>query len=136
MKTENMKKPTKNAKKKSGKATDARASGKNAAKNLPGKGLKNLSRAAAIAAIKTVSDPEIGIDLWTLGLIYKIDIRQGGSIFIKMTFTTPTCPYAPMLVEQVKDALKKKGFKRPNVEFVFDPPWEPSEEVRMMLGMA
>ena len=136
MKTENMKKPTKNAKKKSGKAADAKAAGKNAAKNLPGKGLKNLSRAAAIAALKTVIDPEIGMDIWTLGLIYKIDIRPGGSISIEMTFTTPTCPYAPMLVEQTKDALKKKGFKRSNLDFVFDPPWKPSEEVRMMLGMA
>ena len=89
----------------------------------------------AIEAMKTVEDPELGIDVWTLGLIYELEIKDDKPA-IKMTFTTPTCPYAPQLVKEIKEKLIKAGFKEPEIEFVFNPPWEPNEEVKFLLGIA
>ncbi|HII17543.1 TPA: Fe-S cluster assembly protein SufD [Candidatus Woesearchaeota archaeon] len=98
-------------------------------------GIGMLKKEAAIDALKSVEDPEIGLDVWTLGLIYDVTIQEGNKVIIKMTFTSPACPYAPQLVAEIKVALAGKGFKDPEFDFVFDPPWQPSEEVRMMLGM-
>ena len=88
-----------------------------------------------IKVMKEVKDPELNIDIWTLGLIYNIDLKEKSKIDIKMTFTSPFCPFGPQIVMGVKDGLQKVGFKEPNVEVVFDPPWKPSEEVKEMLGM-
>jgi len=89
----------------------------------------------AIEVIKTVEDPEIHIDLWTLGLIYNLDIKTPETIDVKMTFTSPMCPFGPMLVEELKGKLTSKGFSSVNVEVVFEPVWQPSQELRMMLGV-
>lgn len=89
----------------------------------------------AIEVIKTVQDPEIQIDIWTLGLIYNLDAKDIETIDIKMTFTSPMCPFGPMIVEELKGKLTSKGFKTVNVEIVFEPLWQPSEELRMMLGV-
>lgn len=95
-----------------------------------------LTRSSAISALKNVIDPELNLDIWTLGLIYEISIDKSNKINIKMTFTSPMCPYGPTLVEGVKDSLKKKGFKNPNIDVVFNPVWQPSEEVKILLGVA
>ncbi|MAH32962.1 aromatic ring hydroxylase [archaeon] len=88
-----------------------------------------------IKALKKVNDPDIGIDIWTLGFIYNIEIKEP-IVNIKMTLTSPMCPYAPMLIEEVKTKVKEiKGISEVNVEMVFDPPWEPSEELRATLGV-
>lgn len=89
----------------------------------------------AISALKKVQDPEIELDVYTLGLIYDINIKSDNSIFIKMTLTSPSCPFAPMIAEEIKTNLRKKGFKNPEIEFVFDPPWFPSDKVKMLLGL-
>ncbi|MFH1409722.1 MAG: SufD family Fe-S cluster assembly protein [Nanoarchaeota archaeon] len=94
----------------------------------------SLSKDDAINVLKTVKDPEIDLDVWTLGLIYGIKV-DNKDIFVKMTFTSPACPYAPQLVADIKGSLMKKGFHEPRMEFTFDPPWEPSEEVKMHLGL-
>ena len=57
-----------------------------------------IKKEQVVEVLKTVDDPEIGMDVWTLGLIYRITIEKG-IVYIKMTFTTPMCPYGPMLVE-------------------------------------
>ena len=93
------------------------------------------TRDDVIEALKTVEDPELFLDIWFLGLIYSIDI-EGSSIQLEMTFTSPMCPAGPMLVDQVKAAVSNL----PNVETVevrvtFSPAWEPSDEVKGMLGM-
>jgi len=88
----------------------------------------------AIEALKQVQDPEIGIDVWTLGLIYEMDIK-GKDMYIKMTFTSPMCPYGPQLVGNIKQKLKEIKFNEPKVEVTFSPPWEPSQELREMLGV-
>lgn len=86
--------------------------------------------------LKGVVDPEIGIDIVTLELIYGINASEDGKVDIKMTFTTPMCPYGPMLVEEIKAKVSQiNGVKEVNVEVVFDPPWQPSEQLRATLGV-
>lgn len=87
-----------------------------------------------IEALKTVKDPEIGIDLWTLGLIYKIDSGIDG-IDILMTLTSPFCPFADELIASVEKALAPLSGGEVRVNITFDPPWEPSAELRTMLGV-
>ncbi len=87
-----------------------------------------------IEVMKRVQDPELGLDIWTLGLIYDIDINTK-NVGIKMTFTTPMCPYGPIIVENLKSGLQSIGIADPEIEIVFEPLWEPSEEVREALGV-
>lgn len=92
-------------------------------------------REEIIEVLKTCKDPEIDIDVWTLGLIYEIRIERK-SVYIKMTFTTPYCPYGPQLVDTIKNEVKKlAGVENVYVEVVLEPPWEPSEDLRAMLGV-
>lgn len=89
-----------------------------------------------IEVLKNTMDPELGIDLYTLGLIYEIDLdEEKQALKITMTFTTPLCPYGPQMVGDIKGRFRALGIDNVEVEVVFDPPWEPSEEVREMLGV-
>lgn len=84
--------------------------------------------------LEGVNDPEIGIDVVTLELIYNVNLENDVAN-IKMTFTTPMCPYGPQLVEEIKSKVKElNGIKDVNVDVVFDPPWQPSKELRATLG--
>ena len=93
-----------------------------------------ISKEEIIQVLKDFKDPEIGIDLWTLGLIYKVEIDHN-SLKIIMTFTSPFCPYGPTMVEELKEIFKKKGIKIVDIEITFDPVWEPSEELKDILGI-
>ena len=95
---------------------------------------KKLNDKDAISVFKNVVDPELHLDIWTLGLIYGFKIKKDNNIDIDMTFTTPACPYAPQLVGDLESRLRKAGFT-PELEFVFEPQWEPSEEVKELLGL-
>jgi len=87
-----------------------------------------------IEIMKKVKDPELGVDIWTLGLIYDIEIKE--KLNITMTFTTPLCPYGPQIINDLVAWLKvDAGIKDPNIQLVFDPPWKPSDEVRDALGV-
>lgn len=90
-----------------------------------------------IDALKTVVDPELQVDIWTLGLIYNMEKKpEQKEINILMTFTSIMCPVGPMIVQNVDMALKKlSNVHRVNVEVTFTPPWEPTEELREMLGV-
>ena len=94
---------------------------------------------ALIAAIGTVYDPEIPVNIYELGLIYVIDIHDDGRVKVEMTLTAPGCPSAQELPEQVRNAvLTVPGVKDCEVETVWDPPWDPSrmtEEARLQLNM-
>ena len=88
-----------------------------------------------IEVLKKIDDPEIKIDVWTLELIYNVDVKDS-KVNIKMTFTTPMCPYGPMLVEEIKSKINElEGIKEVDVEITFEPPWKPSEELRATLGV-
>lgn len=98
--------------------------------------MKNIIEKDIIEKLKTVKDPEIGIDIWTLGLVYKITLGEEG-VEILMTLTTPFCPFADDLIADVKKKVGELGYAEGDVrvELTFEPAWEPSEEVRMMLGV-
>jgi metal-sulfur cluster biosynthetic enzyme len=85
--------------------------------------------------LKNTLDPELGVDLWTLGLIYEVAFSEKQQkLAIKMTFTTPLCPYGPQMLGELKSKFRALGLDDVKIEVVFDPPWEPSAEVRAMLG--
>ena len=88
-----------------------------------------------IKTLKKVVDPELQIDIWTLGLIYEMKVWEGNKIHLKMTFTSPMCPYGPQLLEETKYTLRGAGFENPEIEITFDPPWQPNEDIKMMLGL-
>ena len=92
-----------------------------------------------IGAIKTVYDPEIPVDIFELGLIYKIDVSDDMDVNIDMTLTAPGCPVAEFMPQWVKDAVGAlPGLRDVEVDMVFDPPWDPSrmsEEARLALNM-
>ncbi len=94
------------------------------------------TREQLVESLKKVFDPEINIDVWTLGLIYDTK-TENEVVKIKMTLTTPMCPYGPALIENVKSEVRKlEGVKDVQVEVVFEPPWQPSDELKMQLGLA
>ncbi len=94
-----------------------------------------INKEPVIEILKKVNDPELNIDVWTLGLIYNIDINEN-NVNVLMTFTTPMCPYGPWLVEDIKKKLLEiKEINSVNIEITFNPPWQPNEELRAMLGV-
>lgn len=98
--------------------------------------MKNITKEQIIEKLKLVKDPEIGIDVWMLGLIYDITFKEDG-VEILMTLTTPLCPFADEIITEVEKRVGELGYKEGDVrvELTFDPAWEPSPEVRMMLGV-
>ena len=93
------------------------------------------SREAIIEALKKVEDPDLFLDIYFLGLIYSINIDEG-EVVIDMTFTTPLCPSGPYLKQEVESKVGAvTGVTKVTVNITFNPPWEPSEEVKGLLGM-
>ncbi len=93
------------------------------------------TREEVIEALKKVIDPELYIDVWTLGLIYDIKVEED-VLNIRMTFTSPACPAGPQLVGDIKEkAGEVPGVRETNVEVTFNPPWTPSEDLKAMLGI-
>ena len=80
-----------------------------------------------IEEIKKIYDPEIPVNIYELGLIYDIDIDQNNNVKIKMTLTTPNCPVAESLPNEVKNSVKEiKEVKNVDLDLVWDPPWNKS----------
>jgi FeS assembly SUF system protein len=92
-----------------------------------------------VAALKTVHDPEIPVDIYELGLIYEKVIAEDGNCRVEMTLTAPACPVAGQLVMDVATAVSGvEGIGVCEVNLVWDPPWSPermSEEARLLLDM-
>jgi FeS assembly SUF system protein len=92
-----------------------------------------------IEALKTVYDPEIPVDIYELGLIYKVDVSDDKDIAIDMTLTAPGCPVAGEMPGWVEDAVREvPGVRNVKVDLVFDPPWDPSrmsDEAKLQLNM-
>jgi len=92
-----------------------------------------------IEQLKTVYDPEIPVDIYELGLIYKVDISDDKDVLIDMTLTAPGCPVAGEMPGWVEDAVKAiPEIRSVKVELVFDPPWDPSrmtDEAKLQLNM-
>ncbi|HEX4800940.1 MAG TPA: SUF system Fe-S cluster assembly protein [Sphingomicrobium sp.] len=96
-------------------------------------------QAAVVEVLKSVYDPEIPVDIYELGLIYGVDISEDGDATITMTLTTPHCPVAESLPNEVElRVLSVPGIRDAVVNLVWDPPWDPSkmsDEARLELGM-
>ena len=97
------------------------------------------SEESLLAAIATIYDPEIPVNIYELGLIYAVEIDDAGVVKVEMTLTAPNCPSAQELPVQVQDAVRAvPGVTSCTVETVWDPPWDPSrmsEEARLALNM-
>lgn len=91
-----------------------------------------------VDVLKTVYDPEIPVNIYDLGLIYKIDVKDDSTVDIDMTFTAPTCPAADFILEDVRQKVDNiDGVKSATVNLVFEPAWDQSmlsEEARLELG--
>ena len=105
----------------------------------PGEAVSAPDEDAVIAAIATVFDPEIPVNIYELGLIYAVDLHEDGRVKVEMTLTAPGCPSAQELPVQVRDAvLLVSGVTACEVETVWDPPWDASrmsEDARLALNM-
>jgi FeS assembly SUF system protein len=92
-----------------------------------------------VTALKSVFDPEIPVNIYELGLIYKIDIDPENNVAVKMTLTAPGCPVAGEMPEQVREAVAGvEGLGDVDVELVWEPGWNPSlmaETAKLQLGM-
>ena len=92
-----------------------------------------------VDALRTVHDPEIPVNIYDLGLIYRLDVSSDGTVDIDMTLTTPNCPVAESMPQMVRDAvLGVDGVADVDVQLVWDPPWSPaqmSDDARMALDM-
>ncbi len=91
-----------------------------------------------VRMLRTVYDPEIPVNIYDLGLIYNIDLQEGGHLEIDMTLTAPNCPAVDFIVEDVKmKAESVDGVESVNVNIVFEPAWDKemmSEEAKLELG--
>lgn len=97
--------------------------------------MENDPREEIVEVLQGIEDPDMMLDIWFIGLIYDIRV-DGGLVEIDMTFTTPLCPSGPTLVEQVKNGVESLSWvDTAVVKVVFDPPWEPNEEVKGMMGL-
>lgn len=100
---------------------------------------KTASEADVVEALKTVCDPEIMINVYDMGLIYNIEIRDNGDVFIAMTLTAPGCPVAGILPQQVADAVALvEGTGKVEVRIVWEPAWTMerlSDDARAMIEL-
>lgn len=92
-----------------------------------------------VTSIKTCYDPEIPVNIYELGLVYQIRVKSDGKVSIKMTLTSPNCPVAESLPNEVKEKVSQiNGVTGVDLDIVWDPPWNPSmmsEAARLELGM-
>lgn len=98
-----------------------------------------ISEKNIVLAMKQVYDPEIPVNIYDLGLIYDIISNEEGKVDVKMTLTSPNCPMADQLLQDVFDAVMDvPGVKEVAIELTFEPPWDKdrmSEEALLELGM-
>ena len=81
-----------------------------------------------IAALKTVNDPELGIDIWNLGLVYEVDVTDDNDVKVEFTLTTMGCPIGPMIDEEIRAGTQYiEGIGNVTTEMVMYPPWTPEK---------
>jgi FeS assembly SUF system protein len=117
---------------------DANGAGEAVESALPPEELERMTQ-DMIAALKTVYDPEIPVDIYELGLIYKIDVDDDRNVKVDMTLTAPGCPVAGEMPIWVEDAVRMvSGVNDVSVNLTFDPPWDVnkmSEEAQVALNI-
>jgi FeS assembly SUF system protein len=92
-----------------------------------------------VAVLRTIYDPEIPVDIYEMGLVYEVDVRDDHSVYLKMTLTSPMCPVAEILPPEVEAKVRAvPGVEGVELDLVWDPPWNPdmmSEAAKLDLGM-
>jgi FeS assembly SUF system protein len=92
-----------------------------------------------VAALRTVYDPEIPVDIFELGLVYKVSVDEAGAAVVEMTLTSPACPSAEQIPVDVRERIAAvHGIASVHVDVVWDPPWNPdfmSDAAKLQLGM-
>jgi len=93
-----------------------------------------------VTELKNIYDPEIpAVNIYELGLIYEVDVEEDGTAMVKMTLTTPNCPIADLIINEVDERIRNiPGLKDLDLVLTFDPPWDKSmmsEEALLILGM-
>jgi FeS assembly SUF system protein len=95
--------------------------------------------AQVLEALRTCFDPEIPVNIYELGLIYNVNVEEGGAVTITMTLTSPHCPAAQSMPAEIEEKVKViSGVSDVKIDLVWDPPWDPSkmsEAARLQLGM-
>ena len=98
-----------------------------------------LTKDVITEALKNVYDPEIPVNVVDLGLIYDVQVNEGGNVYVQMTLTFPGCGMGPFIAQQAEWAIQDvEGVEEVEIEMVFDPPWSPdliSEEAKAQLGI-
>ena len=101
--------------------------------------IEGPSDTVIIDALRTVYDPELGVNIVDLGLVYRLDIDENAEIQVYMTLTSPGCPVGPQIKREVTASLSTlEGISAVKVNFVFSPPWSPqmmSEDAKMEMGI-
>jgi metal-sulfur cluster biosynthetic enzyme len=102
--------------------------------------MSTLQEDVVMEHLKSIVDPELGINIVELGLIYGVDIEEEGKVTVRMTLTSPACPLGALIQGQVHQALTKVPWvKEPKVQLVWSPRWDPrtmaSEDAKMELGI-
>ncbi len=95
------------------------------------------SRREVLAVLNEVMDPELGVDIVSLGLIYRLEVTDEGAVDVTMTLTTPGCPLHAIIGRSIERALGPIGATDVNVQLVFSPPWDPrmmNDKSRAELG--
>ena len=89
---------------------------------------KDEIREQVEAALKTVNDPELGIDIWNLGLVYSVEVNDDNDVKVEFTLTTMGCPIAPMIDSEIRNAAQYiEGIGEITTELVMYPPWTPEK---------
>jgi FeS assembly SUF system protein len=100
--------------------------------------LKQIEK-QVIIGLKTVYDPEIPVNIYDLGLVYTINVKEDGVVFVEMTLTSPNCPVADNIMAEVYFIIKGiEGVKDVDLNLTFDPPWDRdsmSDEAKLELGL-
>ncbi|OIO20258.1 MAG: aromatic ring hydroxylase [Candidatus Magasanikbacteria bacterium CG_4_9_14_0_2_um_filter_41_10] len=86
------------------------------------------------AHLKMVIDPEVGLDIHTMGLIREINVKDDEHIHIIMTYTTPMCPAGASIQDAIREAMLNLGVEHVTIEVTFDPPWQMPDALKVMLG--
>jgi metal-sulfur cluster biosynthetic enzyme len=98
-----------------------------------------LEKINILEKLAPIQDPEMGIGIVDLGLIYNVEVENGKDVKITMTLTTPACPYGPELLTVIEKEVRDMGASKVDIELVWDPPWDPeemaSDEAKDRLGI-
>jgi metal-sulfur cluster biosynthetic enzyme len=99
-----------------------------------------MDETEVLQALGGVEDPEAGMSIVDLGLVYDVKVDEDNVVDILLTLTTPACPLGPLIIAQSQDAVMElEGVRDVNVEITFSPPWDPrtmaSDEIKMQLGI-